>query len=700
MLARFPHRPSSLFWPSAGLLLVACGGGGGGGSPAPTTASVSGTLRMPQVAPARLQPEFDAAQPMITGEVVVWVEDGQLPPDLRNQGLELLRAPGGPIAIYEPVAARGKGRFQDGAPLSDSAEQQTCQGASLAAVQTGVRCASPNYLFKPCIQPNDTYFPLQWHYPQINLPQAWDLTTGSANVIVAVLDTGIVSAHPEFAGRLIAGYDMISNAATARDGNGRDSNPEDVGDLATPQGSSFHGTHVAGTIGANGNDGSGVAGIDWNCKIMPVRVLGQGGGSIDDIANGILFAARLGNGSGQLPAQRADVVNMSLGGPGTNAVLQQACDQAAAAGVLLVAAAGNDNTANPGSPASFDSVLSVGAVDLVKARAPYSNFSTTVDLWAPGGDMSSDRNGDSYPDGVLSCTADDQGQLFFKFENGTSMASPHVAGVAALCKAANPSLTASQIRTILLTTAGNGSNLPNSGKVLDALAAVQAAIGGSGGTTPVLVATPAAVDFGSGGTSAVITLENRGGSSLAGDTYDLTPAAPWLTPVFADVTAGNGIDFDQLTIDIDRTGLPNGVYQTTMTLNYFDGTTPISLAVDLRMQVGASQVANDTVFILLVDPYTLETKFQAQTDNLASFNYSLAGVAIGDYILVAGTDRDNDDLLGDAGELFGAYPNLDTPLVLSLAGGENAAGVEFGLVEASTVLSTGGTQRPTYRRLR
>src|SRR5690606_16699903 len=117
-------------------------------------------------------------------------------------------------------------------------------------------------------------------------------------------------------GRLVPGYDMVSDPAAARDGDGRDPNPEDPGDLATQQGSSFHGTHVAGTIGANGNDGSGIAGVDWRCKLMAVRVLGRGGGSVEDIANGILFAAGLPNASGQVPARRADIVNMSLGGPG------------------------------------------------------------------------------------------------------------------------------------------------------------------------------------------------------------------------------------------------------------------------------------------------------------------------------------------------------------------------------------------------
>ncbi len=678
-------------------LAAACGGGGGG---SPPTAALAGALRVPQVAPASLEAIDEAMRPMLPGEVVVWLEPGMAAPDLTADGLDLLRAPGGPIAIYRPRSTLTKYTLAEGALLADSCELETCRAARALVGKTGVRCAQPNYLLQACIQPNDTFFDKQWHYPQINLPQAWDVTQGSANVIVAVLDTGIVSAHPEFAGRLIPGFDMISSAAAARDGDGRDSNPEDVGDLATPQGSSFHGTHVAGTIGANGNDGQGVAGVDWTCKLMPVRVLGQGGGSIDDIATGILFAARLANGSGQLPAQRADVINMSLGGPGLNPVLQQACDAASAAGVLLVAAAGNDNTSSPGSPAAFDSVLSVGAVDLVKARAPYSNFSTTVDIWAPGGDMSADRNGDGFPDGVLSCAADDQGQLFFKFENGTSMASPHVAGVAALVKAANPALDAAQIRTVLLNTTQAGSGLPNGGRVVDALAAVLAATGAPP-TTPVLVATPGNVDFGAAATSAMVTLENRGVGNLAFQNATAQPGAPWLSFSATDATAANGIDDDQFGFLADRTGLGNGVLQTVVTLHFLDGATPVNIDIAMRLQVGASTTNGETMFVLLVEPVPpFETKFQAETSVLANFQFSFAGVAIGDYLLVAGTDRNNDDQLGDAGELFGAWPSLDTLQTLSLTGGENLSALDFSLQELATVQSAPAPQSGTFRRLR
>ncbi|MCK5944230.1 MAG: S8 family serine peptidase, partial [Planctomycetes bacterium] len=477
----------------------------------------------------------------------------------------------------------------------------------------------------------------------------------------------------------------------------------DPGDLATPQGSSFHGTHVAGTIGANGNDGLGVAGVDWNCRLMTVRVLGAGGGTVEDIANGILYAAGLPNASGALPPQRADIINMSLGGPGLNPVMEQACNQAAAAGVLLVAAAGNDNSDQPQSPAAFDSVLSVGAVDLVRQRAPYSNFSPTVDIWAPGGDMSADRNGDGFPDGVLAPMADDQGNLFFKFLNGTSMASPHVAGVAALVMAANPNLSAAEVRQILIGNADGGLGLPNGGRLVDAFAAVQAASSGGGAppSAPVLAADQTVVDFGAEGTQQSVLLENLGTGNLTFVDGAANPPVTWLSGDVFEVLANNGIDGDRLDLTADRTGLPNGVEQTVVTLNYTDGNNPVSIDVTVRLQVGQSTTSADTVFVLLVDPVTLETRYQTQTDGSSNFGFSFPEIEPGIYLLVAGTDRDNDDFLGDEGELFGAYPDLDRPIAVELLTGETLSTVEFGLQELATVQSLGLGQAPQqlFRRM-
>jgi serine protease len=678
---------------------AACGGGGGGGGPA--TSTVAGELRVPQA--STLAAEDDVMQPMEAGEVVVWLAPGTDPTTLAADDCDLVRS-GGPIAVYRARAAAAKGSVHHGVARAESCEQATVDATAAMRALPGVRCASPNYRLRATVEPNDQFYDKQWHYPQINLPQAWNITQGSGNVVVAVLDTGIKFGHPDFLGsRFADGFDMISSPQISGDGDGRDNDPEDNGDFETPQGSSFHGTHVAGTIGARSNDNAiGVAGIDWNCKLMIVRVLGRGGGTTDDIANGILYAARLANGSGQLPTQQADVINMSLGGPGINAVLRQACDAAAAAGSLLVAAAGNDNSAAPSSPAAFDSVLSVGAVDLVRQRAPYSNFSPTVDLWAPGGDMSADRNGDGFADGVLSCSANDAGQFFYQFENGTSMACPHVAGVAALVKAANPALTAAQIRSILLSSSNTqaGVGLPNGGRILDALLAVQAAGGVAG--APLLVATPNVLDFGNTATELSCVIENRGTGNLAFQSLAAVPAAPWLSFLSADATPANGLDDDAFTFAVDRTGLAEGVQQTTVTINYLDGATPVAVELTVRLQVGAGTNTTDTIFVLLIDPVTFEQRFITTTVATASvdFAFAMTGVTTGDYLLVGGTDRDDDGFLGDAGELFGAWPDLDDPRVISVVAGANATGLEFGMQDLVVVQSASAALRGGVRRLR
>ena len=175
-----------------------------------------------------------------------------------------------------------------------------------------VEYAHSNYRLKARRIPNDSFYPTQWHYNQVALEEAWDLTTGSDSIIVAVIDTGVIS-HPDLQTRTIAGYDFISDPTVAGDGNGRDSDPTDNGDDANGPGiHSYHGTHVAGTIGAVTNNGLGVSGVTWQTKIMPLRVLGKGGGSSLDLAEAIKYAAGLPNLSGTFPPQRAHVVNMSL----------------------------------------------------------------------------------------------------------------------------------------------------------------------------------------------------------------------------------------------------------------------------------------------------------------------------------------------------------------------------------------------------
>src|SRR5262249_46494305 len=155
---------------------------------------------------------------------------------------------------------------------------------------------------------------------------------------------------------------------------------------SSPEGGSFHGTHVAGTIAAATNDAIGVAGVTWRTALMPVRVLGVGGGTIFDVAQGVRFAAGLSNVSGTLPAKRARIINLSLTTTGDDPLLRAAVDDATAAGALVVAAAGNTGQDGFLSPAGFPNVLSVAATDRLGAPAPYSSFGAAVDVAAPGGD--------------------------------------------------------------------------------------------------------------------------------------------------------------------------------------------------------------------------------------------------------------------------------------------------------------------------
>lgn len=535
-----------------------------------------------------------------------------------------------------------------------------------------VATADPNALVRPFLAPNDPLYGLQWHYPLVNLPLAWDLTTGSSGVVTAVIDTGILSQHPDLQGRLVAGYDFISSPSIARDNNGIDSNPEDPGDLAYGSTSSFHGSHVAGTIGAASNNGTGVAGVDWNGKIMPVRVLGVGGGTMYDVLQGVRFAARLPNDSGTLPPQRADVMNLSLGGGGFSQSAQDVFTAARGAGVIIVAAAGNNGTSTPQYPASYAGVVSVSAVDTLKSLAPYSSFGSAVDVAAPGGDRSRDRNGDGYGDGVLSTLGNDSTlplQYVYQFLDGTSMAAPHVAGIVALMKAAASGMTPDQFDTLLAggtitedRGAAGRDDLYGFG-LIDARKAVVAAqsLGGTPpGTNPSLLANPPALSFGSVLTQLDIELRNGGGGALT------------VTGVSDD--SGGWLDLAPLSVDasglgtyratVNRSGLSPGTHGARITFASTANTAAVQVLVSAG---GATNADAGFHFILLYDPETLEPLNQMETGATAgAYPFAFADVPVGEYLLIGGTDSDNDGFICDGGEACAAYPTIDLfePLVV------------------------------------
>ena len=335
--------------------------------------------------------------------------------------------------------------------------------ADLKARDANVEYAEPDRIMVKLMTPNDPRYAEQWHYFEtaggLRVNTAWDIATGTG-VNVAVIDTGYRN-HTDLSGQFVQGYDFISDAAVGGDGNGRDSDAQDPGDSVTAgqcgagepaSGSSWHGTHVAGTIAAKTNNSVGVAGVAFGAKILPVRVLGKCGGYTSDIADAIIWSSG-GTVSG-VPANAnpAKVINMSLGGGGAcDTTTQNAINSARSRGTVVVVAAGNENqNASNSNPANCSGVVTVAAVNRSGGRAWYSNFGANVDVAAPGGDTSVTANGIL---STLNAGSTVPGADNYAFYQGTSMATPHVAGVVALMLSKTPSMTPDQVEAQLKSSA-------------------------------------------------------------------------------------------------------------------------------------------------------------------------------------------------------------------------------------------------------
>jgi serine protease len=468
----------------------------------------------------------------------------------------------------------------------------------------GVEYAEPDRRLFPMLVPNDPQYVNQWHYQEsatevggANLPGAWDITTGSASVVVAVVDTGI-RPHVDLVGRTVPGYDFVSQDApgvflTANDGDGRDADPSDPGDWITaaeddgsaaggfflgcadpaPGGqisdSSWHGTHVAGTIGAATNNGVGVAGVNWTSMILPVRVLGKCGGYTSDILDGSRWAAGLAVTGVPTNLNLAKVLNLSLGGPGACSTAQQtAINAIVAAGAVFVVAAGNSNADAVGfNPANCSGVITVAANDRGGDRAFYSNFSTTlIEISAPGGETSpTGTNGvlSTLNTGTTTPVASPGGDTYVYYQ-GTSMATPHVAGIASLLFSVNPSLTPAQVLSAIQATArpfAGGTTcatLNNCGAgIINAAAAVAGVLANVG---IAVVDSPDPATVGSNLTYA-ITVSNAGPGPAAVTVTDVLPGGA--TYVSATPSQGNCSGTTTVTCNL---GTINSGLNATVTL--------------------------------------------------------------------------------------------------------------------------------------
>lgn len=249
-----------------------------------------------------------------------------------------------------------------------------------------VEFAEPNFIASAADEPSDPFFDYQWDLVRIQASEAWIVTTGSAAIRVAILDTGIEANHPDLSGKVVAEKNL-SNSPTVTDLSG-------------------HGTHVAGIVGAITNNGEGVASLGYGVSLMNVKVLNDSGsGSYGDLADGITWSAKNG----------ARVINMSLGGAATSKTLERAVNWAARSGAILIAAAGNGGSTTPYYPAAYSKVIAVASTDFSDQLSPYSNRGEWVAVAAPGGPIWSTVTEGSYG-----------------YKAGTSMAAPHVSALAAL----------------------------------------------------------------------------------------------------------------------------------------------------------------------------------------------------------------------------------------------------------------------------
>ncbi|SEK53010.1 serine protease [Roseateles sp. YR242] len=504
----------------------------------------------------------------------------------RTQSLQQLAAPWGARVSLLRQTGTGAHVFKLDRQLS--VDQLRDLATQIKASDANVEYVEPDRKMYALATPTDPYYATnQWDLFEttggIRAPAAWDQSTGT-NVVVAVIDTGY-RPHADLAGQwavnssgAVAGYDFIADTAVSVDGNARDADALDPGDYYATNAcgsgipgsnSSWHGTHVSGTIAAKANNSLGIAGIAYNAKILPVRVLGKCGGYTSDIADGITWASG-GTVSG-IPANTnvAKVLNLSLGGSGScDSTTQAAVTGARSRGSSVIVAAGNSaaNAANY-SPASCSGVVTVAATNRSGGRASYSNYGSIVALAAPGGDSGTGNGIYS----TLNAGTTTPGADSYAYYSGTSMATPHVAGVAALLYSVKPSATPDEITAALKNSArafpatcsqcGSG--------ILDANAAITLILtgtgGGGGGGTAITETTA------SNNTRATAQVIAAPGGTISGSlssTTDTDYYAVTLTAgqtLTASLPNASGVDYDLYVYNSSGTTLASGTKSAGLT---------------------------------------------------------------------------------------------------------------------------------------
>jgi serine protease len=701
------------------------GGGETGGTHTVTPLKIPDTflsdlIRQHIEIPVEREPEF------VPGEIIVKYKPGLEPADIQHSSTisafieyRTNRHTAGGIRSVLKLAD-----YESSSLSENAVRDKTLQEIEWLNTQPHVDYAQPNYIYRPlglASQPNDEYYYLQWHYPLIKWDHVWAENhtelSDLSDVIVAVIDTGIIrdnftkggNNHEDFGGSgstpFVYEADFISNPNLSFDGDGFDYDATDMGDNPDLSLASFHGTHVAGTIGAYTDNTTGVAGMAGrssatnNVKIMPLRALGYGGGTTVDIVDAIEYASKTGSYS-SWPHDPADIINMSLGGTGQDTNLKNAIDAAYAQDIVIVAAAGNSGSNVPFYPASYTNVISVSAVEIGANIASYSNFGSTIDVAAPGGDLSTNLNFDidasTYPDGVLSTFTRVSGSgpvtadtTTYAFNQGTSMATPHVAGLAALIKAADPSLTAAQIKSIIET---NAIDLGSSGRddyyghgLINAYASVHDALNTPiGSQDPVLFPYPKLFKLQGSNPSSSFTLENIGNTTPNIGVSNIVKknSSAWLTvsPTTGTVTA-SGLTID---IDINSSSIADGnTYIDMLTIEADAGVADEHVYVMYNVNGFPLEGLFDigTLYVVAIDFETDAVSAVVVTTYSNQYRYAFKNLASGSYIIGASTDRDGDGVVFESNDAFGFYISTTQLVPIDVTAREVAENIDFQVID-------------------
>ncbi len=618
----------------------------------------------PGVSPARDDgslPSFDAVVYVMDdpecapGRLLVRAKDEAMGDRLaaRVGGRVLRRTGAGTWVLEIPCGARG------------TEAREALAAASRLLTDGDVVFAEPDWTVRPLGNPNDPNFNRQWNLEAIGCPSAWDVTTGSPSVVVGLIDTGIVP-HPDLDAQRVPGFDFVSDVTSGGDGDGRDSDPTDPGGRDNIDGTSeYHGTHVAGIVAARSNDGYGVSGVAPGVKIMPLRASGVTGGTVSDLADAIRYAAGLSVPGPAAPlAAPLRVVNISLGTTQDTTELSDACDAAAAAGTLVVAAAGNGDGAPLLYPAAYSTAMGVGAVDGRLVRASYSNVGAALDCMAPGGNDDRDVGADGFVDDVLSSMRDEtrtpatSGHVYY---GGTSMATPHVTGVAALVLSVNPAITLAQLRTTILSTCRDldvpGFDTSTGNGLLQAGEAVRKALADLGAPradAPKLALSSTTIRIPSGQSVGSVYANNGGGGTLTITSVVASTdnGLPWLTANRTSSGAGDPSNTTLVIAAVDRTGLSNGFYSGSVLVK--NGSTTLGL-LRVVLEVGPAPLDGVGFSVVALNPTSGAVVKSAVAVPQTGYRYAFRGLPAGTYKIRAGTDLDHDGFFCEAADWCGDY---------------------------------------------